>query len=236
MRWLGASWLSILSVAGMSVAADHATDRWKTYRSEKFGYEFSYPSEMEYVAHFDGSSGTLVRADTRGSLARFEVWPPSKCLVSLDERTNTTAREVGIQRAGDMTQADGPGGSSYCRDPVTVRESGSLHGARIYELELSCVNEEFAGSEEYETKADQTPATADGDPVVTFVGLKGPTYFVDISQPWLKRVLIADPAGGDPRVNRDRTLNPSTDLRRILETMRVLPAPEAPGICIQDLP
>ena len=235
MRWLSIIWLCAVFPAGTVAAAQEKPDDWKTYRSEKFGYELSYPAGMEFVTDFDGESGKLVDADKDGFQVWFEVWPPSKCSVPLEERTKTTAREVGIQRAKVLTQADGPVGSSYCGDPLTVREFDSLHGARIFELELSCVSEEYPFSDDTETDAELNPATVDVEPVITFVGIKGPTYFVDISQPWLKRILIADPAGVDPRRDGDRNPAVSDDIRRILKTIQTFQVPKTPGICIQDL-
>jgi hypothetical protein len=235
MRRLGIIWLCAVFPVGTVIAAEDNPDSWKTYRSEKFGYELSYPAGMEFVADFDGGSGKLTDADNDGFQVWFEVWPPSECSVSLEERTKTTAREVGIQRAKVLTQADGPVGSSYCGDPLTVREFDSLHGARIFELELSCVNEEYPFSDDFETDMEQNPATVDVGPVITFVGIKGPTYFVDISQPWLKRILIADPVDVDPRRNADRNPAVSDDIRQILKTVKTFQVPKPPGICIQDL-
>ncbi len=236
MRRLCMLWICILVQSIMVVAAEvENTQPWRTYRSEKYGYELSYPEEMEYVAYFEGSSGELIHSQTGDSLARFEVWPPSKCSVSKEERTGPTARQIGIRRAGDITWADGPGSSSHCSDPQKVRRFESTHAAGIYELELSCINEEYTFEYDDETDPARIPETADVEPVITFVGTKGPTYFADISQSWLKRVLMADPTGVDPRQADRKNLEASDRLRKILETLHTFPVPEPAGICIQDL-
>ncbi|MCX5832556.1 MAG: hypothetical protein NT140_11850 [Deltaproteobacteria bacterium] len=35
-------------------AAENTETDWKTYRSENFGYEISFPAGMEFKAYFDG--------------------------------------------------------------------------------------------------------------------------------------------------------------------------------------
>ena len=63
-------------LAGAAFAAEKADDGWKSYRNGKFGYEFSYPADMEYTAYLDGSSGELKDARTGHRLVDVEVWPP----------------------------------------------------------------------------------------------------------------------------------------------------------------
>jgi len=235
MKWLWTIWLCVLFTAGIAGTAEDGKKGWKTYRSEEFGYELSYPAEMKYKAYFDGSSGDLVKADTGGSLAYFEVWPPSECFVPKEERRDAVAREVGIQRAKDITQADGHGTSSHCDDPMTIRDVSSLHGTRIYELELTCVSEEYPGANDDEADNGKDDVAIDANPIIANIGKKGPTYFVDISQPWLKRVLMVDPVGVDPRQYEKKDTTASEVLRKILPTLKTFPVPKRTGTCIQDL-
>lgn len=123
--------LCSILLAGLAGAAENAEQGWKTYRSEKFGFEIAYPAGMEFKAYFDGASASLKDAKAGGTLVEFEVWPSSECP---RQPADTIARALGIDRAKNVTQADGIEGSSYCGDPVTVRESISLYGAKIYEL------------------------------------------------------------------------------------------------------
>jgi hypothetical protein len=104
-----------------------------------------------------------------------------------------------------------------------------------YGYELSCMNEEYPFEDDDATDAESVPVTADVEPVITFIGIKGPTYFINISQSWLKRVLVADPAGVDPRQSSEKDPKVSSQLRKILETIQTFPVSEPPGICIQDL-
>ena len=229
------SWIiglcSIL-VAGIAGAAEKAVEGWKTYRNHKFGYEISYPAEMEYRAYADGSSGELEDVRTGHRLLDFEVWPPGECP---RQPTNVTAKELGIDRAKVATQADGPDGSSYCGDPVTVREYASLHGAKIYELELTCIREAYAGQHEDSIDNEPDAAPSEAQPVLTAEGKKGPTFFVDISPSWMKRVLSADPVGVDPRMQPTKEKADLAVVRKILGTLKTFPTQKPPGICIEEL-
>jgi hypothetical protein len=226
--------LGILIAAGVAGASRNGQEVWKTYRSEKFGYELSYPPEMNYKPYFDGSSGDLVKADTGETLAYFEVWPPSECLVSKKDRTGAVAKEVGIQRAKDVTQADGHGSSSHCGDPVTIRGIASIQGVPIYELELTCINEEYPGAGDDDADENQDPNSMAATQGITAAGKKGPTYFADISQPWLKMVLMADPAGVDPRQHEKNDRTASDMVRRIMTTLKTFPIPKPSENCIRD--
>jgi len=205
----------------------------KTYRSEKFGYELSYPPEIELTSYFDGSGGDLKDARTGGLLAHFDVWPPDECL---REPEDLTAKEIGIRRAQDITQADGDGTSSHCGDPLTARDVASLHGVKIYELELTCVSEIFPGSDDDEIDTKNDTAVIDAEPIVTVEGKKGPMYFVDISQPWLKRIMIVDPAGNGPHLEESKGRIDMPIIRTILANIKTFAVPKPPGMCIQDLP
>ena len=115
--------LCSILLSGLAGAAENAEQNWKTYRSEKFGFEIAYPAGMELKAYFDGASASLKDAKTGRTLVEFEVWPSSECP---REPVETIARALGIDRAKAVTQTDGPDGSSFCGDPVTVRESASI--------------------------------------------------------------------------------------------------------------
>jgi hypothetical protein len=219
-------------LAGVAGAAEKAEDAWKTYRNDQFGYEISYPPDMAYKAYVDGLSGELKDARTGHALVQFDVWPPGECP---RQPAGVLGRELGIERAKAATQADGPDGSSYCGDPVTVREYQSLHGAKIYELELTCVRETYPESHDDTVDTEPDDATIQAQPVVTPEGTKGPTYFVDISPSWSKRILSADPVGVDPRLRPTQAAIDLSVLRAILGTLKTFPIPRPSGICIEDL-
>jgi hypothetical protein len=219
----------IMTLTGGMVAAQES---WQTYRNERFGYEISYPSDFEYKTYIDGSSGELRDAATGQRLVDFEVWPPGECP---RQPAGTSAGEVGIARAKTVTQADGPMESSYCGDPLTIREYSTPNGTKIYELELTCVRETFPESYDDTVAVQADAAPSDMQSIIIAMGKKGPTYFVDISQPWRKRILMADPVGVDPRMQKTKAGIDRAVLRQILKTLQTFPIRKPPGICIEDL-
>jgi hypothetical protein len=167
---------------------------WRTYRSDQFGYALS----------FAGQSGTLVETATGRRLVELAVWPPGLCP---PQPPGTAARQLGMERAAAITQADGPGGESSCKDPRILREGVSSGGTRHWELELRC-----SGG-----------------------GTKGPTFFADVSQPWRSRVLMLDPIGIDPRQSPSEPPGTTDAIRRILDTLETFPLTRPPGVCIEEL-
>lgn len=224
--------LCAMLLTGLAGAAENAAQDWKTYRSEKFGFEIAYPPGTEFKAYFDGQSASLKDAKTGGTLAEFEVWPPDECP---RQPAGAIARELGIERAKAVTQADGPDGSSFCGDPVTVRESTSLHGAKIYELELTCRRETYPGSHDDSDEAEPEETMVETEPITTEEGKKGPTYFADISPSWKKLILSADPVGVDPRMGPTREPFDPEVLRRILGTLKTFSIRKPAEICIEEL-
>ena len=65
--------------------------------------------------------------------------------------------------------------------------------------------------------------------------MKGPTYFVDISPRWRKRILVADPVGVDPRMQETTGKMDLAFLRTILGTLKTFPILKPPGAYIEDL-
>lgn len=217
---------------GPAVAAGNAEQDWKIYRSGKFGFEISYPASMEFKAYFDGARASLKDTVTGETLVEFEVWPPYECP---RQPADTVTKTLGIERAKTVTQADGPDGSSFCGDPVTVREFTSLHGVKIYELELTCLSETFPAMHDDSEEASTEVTVGKMERVVREEGKKGPTYFADISTSWKKMVLMADPSGADPRREQGRECIDPSMLRRILETLKTFSIQKPPGVCIDEL-
>jgi len=228
-------WLWLFAALPNQEAAPGRTieNAWKSYRSAKFGYELSFPSGLEFKAYFEGSSGDLRDEKTGKIIASLEVWPPDECPRQSGE---PNAKDIGIQRAQDVTQADGHGSSSHCSDPIRVQELPSAKGLKVYELELTCISEIYPDAGDDETDSAEEPGDTEAPPIVTNEGKKGPTYFADISQPWRKRVLILDPVGNNPMMYGGKSKIDAAIIRAILARLRTFPVPKPPGICIEDLP
>ena len=118
---------------------------------------------------------------------------------------------------------------------MAVREFVSLHGAKIYELELTCTRETYPGSHDDSDDTEAEPPTVEADPVVTLEGKKSPTYFVDISPSWMKRILMADPTGVDPRMQPTKEETDPALIRKILGTLKTFPTQKPAGVCIEEL-
>jgi len=217
-------WLiGLLPLLASPVAAERGAAGWRTYRSEKFGYEFSYPPDVELKVYFDGSSAEIRDAKTGNPLAELEVWPAAECP---RQPPGASARAIGIERVTSVTQADGPEGSSWCGEPLAVLEHTSASGLAIYEIELTCKSERIPDSD------DGSDAAA---PQVTTEGTKGPTYFADISPSWRKRILSADPVGIDPRTSPSKQKPDPAIVRKILDTLETFSIQKPNALCVDEL-
>src|SRR5690348_15948364 len=168
----------------VSAPASAADPEWAVYRNERFGYAISYPPGTKLDMWIDGASGQLQDVATGAELADLELWPVDVCP---RQPKGVTARALGIQRAKDVTQADGAGSSSWCGDPIAVRTSRSPKGLAIYELRLTCEREQDGDVDESDDEDAPPPPPA--PPVRRREGTKGPTFFIDVSPSWQSRIL-----------------------------------------------
>jgi len=203
--------------AVVALAATAHASGWTTYRSERFGYELSYPPGLELRVFLDGASGELRDAATDATVLTLELWPVDVCP---RERPGTTAKGLGIERAIAVTQADGDGSSSWCGRPVTERTWQSPHGITLHELALSCRGER---REDHRLVRER-------------LGKKAPTFFADVSQPWRTRVLMLDPVDADPRMGAQATTVDAAAVSGILDTIAIAPLQAPDVVCIEDLP
>jgi len=231
--------IGMIVICTALLAMSSNAEDWKTYQSSKFGYAISYPPEMEYKPYLDRETGAeisgavLKDGKTGFGLVDFDIWPGSECP---RQSANTAAKDLGLERAKVVTQADGPDGSSSCGDPVTVREFAAKSGAKIYELELTCRSESYPGGHD-DTVEEPTPVPGapEPTPVVRMEGEKGPTFFVDISLPWRQQILMADPAGVDPRSGQAKQKIDPALVRKILASVKTFPIQQPPRVvCIED--
>jgi hypothetical protein len=128
----GLKWASIfcaiLSFSALSAAETASQGSRRIYRDVRNGFEFRFPGSMKFESHF--GSGDLKEPQTRRTVFTTEVWPPDECMHAPGEKALTSAREVALQRAKDVCQADGPSGSSFCVDPVRIQPFTSKEGAK----------------------------------------------------------------------------------------------------------
>jgi hypothetical protein len=206
----------IALVLASAAGAAGVPDGWTTYRSDRFGWELSYPASVVLTPYFGGQSGDLSVAASGAALAAIEVWPGDLCP---RERSGMTAEALGVERVSAVTQADGDDGSSSCGAPVALRRFSSDAGVRLYEATLTCTAERRVHRRIVRTRE----------------GRKGPTFFADISQPWRRRVLTIDPSGLDPRMGSAATRADPTTLRAVLATLRTFAVPDPHVVCIDDV-
>ncbi|MGH7895774.1 MAG: hypothetical protein ACREQL_13965 [Candidatus Binatia bacterium] len=196
--------------------AGSAPEGWTTYRSEQFGWELSYPPEIELKAYFGGQSAELRDWTTGAALAELELWPSDLCP---RERPGTTAEAIGMERVAMVTQADGDDGSSSCGTPMTVRRFASDRNVPLYEVRLTCSSERIVGRRTLHRRE----------------GRKGPTFFANVSQSWRKRVLTVDPVGIDPRMAVAARPPDVAAIRDVLATLATFAVPDPNALCIEDL-
>jgi hypothetical protein len=205
-----------LVLVATAVRAGSTPDGWNTYRSEQFGWELSYPPDIQLKAYFGGQSATLLDAANGSALAELELWPSDLCP---RERPGATAEAVGLERVAMVTQADGDDGSSSCGPPMTVRRFASDRNVPLYEIRLTCSSERIVGRRT----------------VRRHEGRKGPTFFADVSQSWRKRVLTVDPVGVDPRLAAATRPFDVAAIRDILATLATFAVPDPNTVCLDDL-
>lgn len=208
--------LVTLALLATALHAGSVPGDWKTYRSEQFGWELSYPPDMELRVYLGGESGELRDAKTGAPLAELELWPPDSCP---RERPGTTAEAIGTERVATVTRADGDDGSSSCGSPMTIQRLASDRHVPLYEVGLTCRSERIVGRRTVRRRE----------------GRKYPTFFADVSQSWRKRILTVDPVGIDPRMEAAKHPPDVAGIRSVLATLATFAVPDPKVVCIEDL-
>src|SRR5262245_54007880 len=186
---------------------------WQSHRNERVGYELSFPPSLDFKAYFE--AGDLQERSSGRTLLRAELWPPDECMHAPGENLIVPMQTMALQRAKDVCQADGPNGSSYCSDPVTVKPFVSRNGARGVEMVLTRISEHC---DTYEDDECVKPM------VGRIEGSKGPVYAFDVSNERMTRILYLEPEVTDARVQ---------EVLSSFKVFKVDPGPKPK--CIQDL-
>lgn len=215
---------AVLSLSALSSAETASQAPWQVYRDGNNGFEFGFPASMKFESHF--GSGDLKEAQTKHTILTTEVWPPDECLHAPGEKTITSAREVALQRAKDVCQADGPNGSSFCTDPVTVRPFASKEGAKGFEIYLTRAGEHCDTDEENNCVSPMKREV---------YGKKGPIYAFDISTDTMTKILYVEPIGIEPATFSPGSKADLQPIREILSTLKVFRVDSPKATCIQDL-
>jgi hypothetical protein len=215
---------SVLCVATLAWAQTASQAPWRTYRDRTNGFEFRFPASMRFEGRF--GSGDLKELRTERTILTTEVWPSGECMHAPAEKKTTSAREIALQRAEDVCQADGPNGSSFCTDPVTVEPFPSEEGASGFEIYLTRAGEHCETNDENDCVG---PMKRD------VYGRKGPVYAFDLSTDTMTKILYVEPTGVDPAtlpLDSDADLD---SIRKILSTLKVFEVESPEVTCIQDL-
>jgi hypothetical protein len=215
---------AILSLSALSSAETASQASWQIYRDGKNGFEFRFPASMKFESR-DGS-GDLEEAQTRRTVLTTEVWPPDECMHAPGEKAITSAREVALQRAKDVCQADGPNGSSFCADPVRVQPFASKEGANGFEIYLTRAGEHCDTDEEDRCVSPMKREV---------YGKKGPVYAFDISTDTMTKILYVEPTGVEPATFSPGSKADLKPIREILSTLKVFRVDRPKATCIQDL-
>jgi hypothetical protein len=115
---------AVLSLSALSTAETASQASWQIYRDGNNGFEFRFPASMKFESHF--GSGNLEKAQTRHTILTMEVWPPDECMHAPGEKTIASAREIALQRAKDVCQADGPPKKAARMAGDLVTKSGGI--------------------------------------------------------------------------------------------------------------
>jgi hypothetical protein len=214
----------ILSFSALSAAETANQGSWQIYRDVRNGFEFRFPGAMKFERHF--GSGDLKEPQARRTVFTTEVWPPDECMHAPGEKALTSAREVALQRAKDVCQADGPNGSSFCVDPVRIQPFTSKEGAKGFEIYLTRAGEHCDTDEE-----DQCVSPMKRE----VYGKKGPVYAFDISTDTMTKILYVEPTGVEPAAFSPGSKADLKPIREILSTLRVFRVDGPKATCIQDL-